>query len=187
MVKQKSASTSGEIERMAVFPHLRAMLHSTPSAPVNLWSLSTSTASQTPQKQNIGPDPLMKPSSSTVWSNQPQWQSSSDGSRWDCTLFLFSPNSRCDLFVIIINIMNIAIISTIITNSITKVEFDFLQCNTKQWLHLKHPQQWTCLQVNVDVLVCPRHGALDCQRRLGVGPSQQGEVLIKDIDQKDQL
>ena len=37
-----------------------------------------------------------------------------------------------DLFVIIINIMNIAIISTIITNSITKVEFDFLQCNTKQ-------------------------------------------------------
>ena len=37
-----------------------------------------------------------------------------------------------DLFVIIINIMNIAIISTINTNSITKVEFDFLQCNTKQ-------------------------------------------------------
>ena len=37
-----------------------------------------------------------------------------------------------DLFVIIINIMNITIISTIITNSITKVEFDFLQCNTKQ-------------------------------------------------------
>ena len=82
---------------MAVFPLLRAMLHSTPSAPGNLWSLSTSTASRTPQKQNIGPDPFMKPSSSTVWSNQPQWQSSSDGSRWDCTLFLFSPNSRCDL------------------------------------------------------------------------------------------
>ena len=51
---------------IAVFPHLRAMLHSTPSAPGNLRSLSTSTASRTPQKQNIGPDPLMKPSSSTV-------------------------------------------------------------------------------------------------------------------------
>ena len=36
------------------------------------------------------------------------------------------------LFIIIINTMNFAIISTIITNSITKVEFDFLQCNTKQ-------------------------------------------------------
>ena len=41
--------------------------------------------------------------------------------------------------------------------------------------------------MNVDVLVCPHHGALDCQRRRGVGPSQQGEVLIIVIGQNDQL
>ena len=58
--------------------------------------------------------------------------SSSDGSRWDGPLFPFSPHYRCDMFVNIINIMNIAIISTIITNSVTKVEFDFSQCNTRQ-------------------------------------------------------
>ena len=134
MVKQKSAPTSAGIERMTVFPDSRVMLHSTTAAPGKLWSLSTSKASRTPQKQNIRPDPLeMKPSSSAWWSNHPQ----TARVRWDSPLFPSSPNCRCHMFVIIINIMNIAIISTIITNSITKDEFDFWQCNTKQWLHLK--------------------------------------------------
>ena len=65
MVKQKSAPTSAGIERMTVFPDSRVMLYSTPAAPGKLWSLSTSKASRTPQKQNIRPDPLeMKPSCS---------------------------------------------------------------------------------------------------------------------------
>ena len=67
MVKQKSASKSGEIERMAVFPDSRAMLYPTPG---KLCSLSTSTASRTPHKQNIRPDPLVKPSSPAVQSNE---------------------------------------------------------------------------------------------------------------------
>ena len=49
------------------------------------------------------------------------------------------------------------------------------------------PQQLIRLQVVLHVLVFPRHGAVDCQRRRGVGPSQQGDVLIKIIDRKDQL
>ena len=67
---------SGEIEKMTVFPISRAMLHSTPAAPGKL-----------KPKKNMRPDPLRKPSSPAVWSNQSQWQSSSEGSGWGCPLF----------------------------------------------------------------------------------------------------
>ena len=67
------ASKSAKIERMAMFPHWRAQLHLTTAAPGELCSLSTSTASRTPHKQNIRPDPLVKPSSSAVQSNESQW------------------------------------------------------------------------------------------------------------------
>ena len=115
MVKQKSAPTSAEIDRIAVFPDLRVMLHSTPAASGKIWSLSTSIASRTPQKTKYQARSSYETIQFSMIIN-----SFLDGSRWDCPLFPSSPNC-----IIIINVMNIAVISTIITNSITKDEFDF--------------------------------------------------------------
>ena len=67
---------SGEIEKMTVFPISRAMLHSTPAAPGRL-----------KPKKNMRPDPLRKPSSPAVWSNQSQQRLYSEGSGWGCPLF----------------------------------------------------------------------------------------------------
>ena len=174
---------------MSVFPNLRAMLHSTPAAPGKLLSLSTSKASRRPQKQKIRPEPLVKLLSSAVWSNQSEWRSSSVGSRWDCHLFPSSPKCRCNLFVIIINIMTIAIISTIITNSTASQSLSLISDNTTPSCDStsNRLRRWIHLQVVVDVLGSPRLGTLNFQRRRGAGPSRQGEVLIKVIDRKDQL
>ena len=135
MMKQKSAPTSAEIDRIAVFPDLRVMLHSTPAASGKIWSLSTSIASRTPQKTKY----QARSSYETIQFNS-MIQSTSmaiilrrlEMGLYPLSLFSKQQVRLDDLFVIIINIMNITIISTIITNSITKVEFDFLQCNTKQ-------------------------------------------------------
>ena len=102
------------------------------------------------------------------------------------TLPLFSTLRRCNLFVIIINITNIAIISAIITNSITKDEVDFRPCNTKQKIT-------TSITMNLSSYGrrrpnCPHQEALDRHRRRGVGPSKQGsEVSVKVLNRKDHL
>ena len=156
---------------------------------IKLWSLSTSKASRRPQKRNIRPEPLVKLLSSAVWSNQSEWRSSSVGSRWDCHLFPSSPKCRCNLFVKIINIMNIIIISTIITNSTASQSLSLISDNATPSCDStsNRPRHWIHLQVVVDVLGSPRLGALNFQRRRGAGPSRQGEILIKVIDRKDQL
>ena len=99
MVKQKSAPTSAEIDRIAVFPDLRVMLHSTPAASGKIWSLSTSIASRTPQKTKYQARSSYETIQFSMIIN-----SFLDGSRWDCPLFPSFPNFRYDMFVINITV-----------------------------------------------------------------------------------
>ena len=97
------------------------------------------------------------------------------------TLPLFSTLRRCNLFVIIINITNIAIISAIITNSITKDEVDFRPCNTKQKIKTSITMNSSSGGHRRLCLPSPRScGSSTSTWCTGVGLSQQGsEVPMK--------
>ena len=187
VVKQKSAPTSAEIERITVFPDLRVMLHSTTAAPGKLWSLSTSKASRTPQKQNIRPDPLeMKPSSSAWWSNHPQ----TARVRWDCPFFPSSPllqtaGATCSSSSSVSWTSPSSPPSSPTASQRMSLIFDNATLSSDS--ASDRPQQLIWLQVVLHTLAFPRHGALECKRRRGEGPSQQGEVLIIVIGRNDQL
>ena len=105
------------------------------------------------------------------------------------TLPLFSTLRRCNLFVIIINITNIAIISAIITNSITKDEVDFRPCNTKQKIKTSITMNSSSGGRRRPCLPSPRSsGSSTSTWCTGVGPSKQGsEVPMKVLNQKDHL
>ena len=126
------------------------------------------------------PDPLRKPSSpgDRINLNSDYPQRTRDG------VVHSSP-----LLYIIINITNIAIISAIITNSITKDEVDFRPCNTKQKIKTSITMNSSSGGRRRPCLPSPRSsGSSTSTWCTGEGPSKQGsEVPMKVLNQKDHL
>lgn len=126
------------------------------------------------------PDPLRKPSSpgDRINLNSDYPQRTRDG------VVHSSP-----LLYIIINITNIAIISAIITNSITKDEVDFRPCNTKQKIKTSITMNSSSGGCRRPSLPSPRSsGSSTSTWCTGEGPSKQGsEVPMKVLNQKDHL